>query len=99
MFEKTISWLLSPISIYKDGLKFRDLEERHGDLEDRLQLADKLEPVMDRLSKMDSAIEELKVTKKEMIENARLNYSNNKALTDWKHAKLNPLKRDFEYKI
>ncbi len=97
MFEKTISWLLTPLSIYKNGLKFRDLEEMHGDLEDRLQLADKFEPVMDRLSKMDSAIEELKVTKKEMIENARLNYSNNKALSEWKHAKLNPLKRDFEY--
>jgi len=97
MFENTINWLLTPLSIYNDGLRFRDMEEKHGNLEDRLQLADKLEPVIDRLSKMDSAIEELKVSKKEMVENARLNYSNNKALSDWKHAKLNPIKRDLEY--
>ena len=97
MFENTINWLLTPLSIYRDGLKFRDLEEMHGDLEDRLQLADKLEPIMNRLFKMDSAIEELKITKKEMIENARLNYSNNMALTEWKQAELDPLKKNFEY--
>ena len=89
--KRIIGW---PYDIYKDAQEHRRLVVEHGDLEVKLGSVDEIK---ERVSDLSLGIENLRVTRAEMMENARANNLANKALEEWKMTERDPLKKRIEY--
>jgi predicted DNA-binding protein len=74
----------------------KELKNRYGDLEKKLKLSDKYPELKNDLNNLSKEIEDFKITRKEMIENSKRNYSANNALEEWKKGHLKIISDKFE---
>ena len=70
------------------------LVERYGDLEGKLGLLEEFPKMRERLLSLTSELESLKITRKEMIETAKINRPYTQALEKWKSVEIDPLKKE-----
>jgi len=80
----------------KDLETHKELKMKHGDLEKKLEFAERYPGLKERLEILSEEINKFRVTKGEMYENSRKNYSANKSLEKWKEGHLKILNNKFD---